>query len=272
MRFIAYTMAFSLLFLQGCASDPWQSEPGGADPGADRPTAHIEGAEEQVSTFSRLFRSDAREEVSPRVPVFQLRTAECRLVHACDRSGGQYRFVFGPWSSAAGPQDPGPLAYGEVAPPLAPRPAELERVPMARFSLIGAPSLPVDPRIGENQVDVFQIDSGMGLFWGVRPKVRSRRVYTGGYGSEFLFYVEPPLTPGGATAEHIVLVEPTAASSAQVYKLVGGQPVGGPVILTAGNRYARLAPDGTLTQSATVPPEIQAVMDYARQQRMAAGY
>lgn len=72
MRLIACTTTIVLLVVPGCSSDPgWQAAPAGAGPGADRPTAHIEGAEVTVVAISRMSRSGAGEEVSPSVPVFR---------------------------------------------------------------------------------------------------------------------------------------------------------------------------------------------------------
>jgi len=213
-------------------------------------------------------------------PGVRLQTAQNMVVRAGDRAGGRYNFVFGPYLAEPKPgfEDPDLLALGGVAPAFTTtrKFSALGAGPststMAVFSTAGAVAQPTGSEVDETEVEVFQIDSGMGLFWGVRPKVRSRRVYTGGYGSEFLFYVEPPPTPGAATAEHIVLVDPANTDRAHVYKLdQAGQPSGSPVVLRPGNLYARLAPDGTLTESATVPAAIQAVVDYAKQQAAAAG-
>lgn len=210
-------------------------------------------------------------------PGVRLQTAQNMVIRAGDRAGGRYSFVFGPYLAVPKTsfEDPDLFAAGGVAPSFsaaAKQQSGVELGTMAVFSTAAAAQAqPVGTQVEETDVEVFQVDSGVGLFWGIRPKVKSRRVYIGGDGTEFMLYVEPA-TAGEATPEHIVLVNPRNTDRARVYKLdSAGQPTGDPIVLRPGSLYARLNPDGSFSQSATVPPEIQAVVEYAKQQAAAAG-
>lgn len=218
-------------------------------------------------------------------PGVRLQTAQNMIVRAGDRAGGRYSFVFGPYlpEPKLSFDQPDLFAAGGVAPSftsLKKKPDQMSALSaadsapsaMAVFSTTAAAAQPAGSEVEESAVEVFQVDSGVGLMWGIRPKIKSRRVYIGGDGTEFMLYVEPPPTPGAATPEHIVLVDPKNTDRARVYRLdSSGQPSGDPIILNPGNLYARLNPDGTFTQSTTVPEEIQAVVDYAKAQAATSG-
>lgn len=216
-------------------------------------------------------------------PGVRLQTAQNMIVRAGDRAGGRYTFVFGPYLSEpkSSFDDPDIIATGGVAPSFSAVKDQQQQKGaradgpgtsmMAVFSTTGAVAQPQGTEVAESAVEVFQIDSGIGLMWGIKPKIKSRRVFIGGDGTEFMLYVEPPPTPGAATTEHIVLVDPKNTDRARVYKLDGGQPSGDPIILRPGHLYAALRPDGSFFQSDTVPPEIQEIVDYAKQQAAASG-
>lgn len=221
-------------------------------------------------------------------PGVRLSTAQNMFIRAGDRAGGDYSFVFGPY--LAEPKvsfdDPDMLATGGVAPSIAlskknkqsPQQrgaANRSSSTMAVFSTTGAAVMPQPApagRVAEEEVEVFEVQSGMTLYWGTRPKAKSRRIYIGGDGTKFLLYVEPPVTPGEASLEHVVLVDPVNSDQARVYRLdQDGQPVGEPIVLRAGHLYVRMNLDGSFTESDTVPAQIQAVVDYAKQQANTAG-
>ncbi|MCC6679103.1 MAG: hypothetical protein IT436_18415 [Phycisphaerales bacterium] len=213
-------------------------------------------------------------------PGVRLQTAQNMIVRAGDRAGGRYSFVFGPYLAEPKTsfEQPDLIASGGVSPSFttAKKVSNMGAGPstttMAVFSTTGATAQPTGAEVEESAVEVFQVDSGVSLLWGIKPKVRSRRVYIGGDGTEFMLYVEPPPSPWAPTSEHIVLVDPSNTDRARIYKLdSAGQPTGTPIILANGHLYARLNPDGTFTLSDTVPPDIQAVVDYAKQQAATSG-
>lgn len=217
-------------------------------------------------------------------PGVRLQTAQNMIVRAGDRAGGRYSMVFGPYLAEPKTSfdEPDVMALGGVAPSFTALRKSSDRAAldaagpsagtMAVFSTTAAAGQPAGSEVEESAVEVFQVDSGVGLLWGIKPKIKSRRVYIGGDGTEFMLYVEPPPTPGAATPEHIVLVDPKNTDRARVYKLdSAGQPTGTPIILKPGLLYARLNPDGTFIQSEVAPPEIQAVVDYAKAQAATSG-
>lgn len=215
-------------------------------------------------------------------PGVRLETAQNMIIRAGDRAGGKYSFIFGPYlvEPKASFDDPDLVAKGGVAPSFGSRKkkklselgAGTPASTMAVFSTSTAVAVPAgQPMADEEDVEVFEVQSGMSLFWGTQPKVKSKRTYIGGDGTKFLLYVEPPAHPTDPSVEHIVLVDPTNSDQARVYHLVDGQPVGDPVIIRTGHLYVRVNLDGTFTEGNMPPPDIQAIVDYAKQQAQAAG-
>lgn len=208
-------------------------------------------------------------------PGVRIQTTQNLYVRAKDRAGGDFSFIFGAYYALQKIDfnTGDPTATGGVS-------VSFETIQSgsnagsnahAFFSVDSAVTMSQGSVLPETQVEVFQVDSGAGLFWGIKPKVRTRRVYTGGDGTKFLCYVEPGTYP---TAEHFVLVDPLNTDQARIYKLnAQGQPGASPdATLSTTLLYAKLDAAGTLTTQATVPSAIQAVVDYARQQAVAAGY
>lgn len=220
-------------------------------------------------------------------PGVRLQTAQNMIVNASDLAGGRYRFVFGPYIAEpkGSFEEEDIVASGGVAPSItsskkvkmsalgaAPRADGPSASTMAVFSTTGAVAQPQGVQVAEEDVEVFEVQSGLSLFWGVMPKAKSRRVYVGGDGTKFMLYVLPPTNPGELTVEHIVLVDPINSDRARIYHLdEHGDPVGNPAILTAGHLYLRVNLDGSFTEINAVPTDIQAVVDYAKAQARAAG-
>jgi hypothetical protein len=209
-------------------------------------------------------------------PGVRLQTAHSTVVRVKDRAGGDYSVVFGAYmaNQKINFNDTDPSATGGVSVSFATlnSGSGLGSNAKAVFS-VGEPAVmssgsPAD----DDEVEIFYIESGFGFFWGTRPKAKSRRVYTGGDGTKFLIYIEPGTFP---TVEHIVLVDPVNSDAARVYKLdAQGQPGASPdvTLTTAALRYAKLNVNGTFDTSATVPAPIQAIVDFAKQQALGAGY
>lgn len=221
-------------------------------------------------------------------PGVRLHTNQNMFIRAGDRAGGKYDFIFGPYLAEpkASFDDPDVQASGGVSPSitaikkkfadLKPQAAAPRTGPapstMAVFSSTGSVAQPTGPAVSEEEVEVFEVQSGMTLFWGTRPKAKTRRIFIAGDGTKFLLYVLPPATPGEFTLEHVVLVDPLNSDRVRVYHLnEQGDPVGDPTILDSGHLYLRVNLDGTFTPINAVPTEIQAVVDYAKAQAAAAG-
>ncbi|MCC6679102.1 MAG: hypothetical protein IT436_18410 [Phycisphaerales bacterium] len=208
-------------------------------------------------------------------PGVRFQTTQNYYVRAKDRAGGDYSLVFGAYfaNQKLDFNTADPTASGGVSASFATLQAgsNLGSNAHAFFSCDCAVTMTPGPVVPETEVEILQIDSGAALMWGIKPKVRTRRLYTGGDGTKILIYVEPGTFP---TVEHLVLVDPLNTDQARIYKLnAQGQPGANPdATLTNNLLYAKLDAAGTLTTSATVPAAIQAVVAYARQQAISAGY
>jgi len=208
-------------------------------------------------------------------PGVRIQTTQNYYVRAKDRAGGDYSMVFGAYYALQKLDfnTGDTTATGGVSASFATLQSGSNAGSNAHafFSCDSPVTMSQGTVVPETQVEIFEIESGTGLLWGIKPKIRTRRVYTGGDGTKILVYVEPGTYP---TVEHFVLVDPLNTDQARIYKLnSSGQPGSTPdATLTVDLLYAKLDAAGTLTTAAAVPSAIQAVVDYAKQQAIAAGY
>lgn len=208
-------------------------------------------------------------------PGVRFQTIQNYYIRAKDRAGGDFSVVFGAYyanqkinfntadSTATGGVS---VSFNTIQ-----SGSNLGSNSHAFFNTDCAVTMTPGPVVPETDVEVFEVDSGVALLWGIKPKVRTTRIYTGGDGTKIMIYVEPGTAP---TVEHLVLVDPLNTDQARIYKLnAQGQPGSTPdATLTINLLYAKLDASGNLTTSATVPADIQAVVAYARQWAIAAGY
>lgn len=208
-------------------------------------------------------------------PGVRFQTTQNYYVRAKDRAGGDYAFVFGAYfaNQKVNFNTADPIAVGGVSVSFATiqSGSNLGSNAHAYFSCDCAVTMTPGPVVPETEVEIFQVDTGATLMWGIKPKIKTPRTYTGGDGTKILVYVEPGTAPA---VEHFVLVDPLNTDQARIYKLnAQGQPGTTPdAILTHTLLYAKLDAAGNLTTAATVPAAIQAVVAYARQQAIASGY
>lgn len=209
------------------------------------------------------------------IPGVRIQTAQTRVIFAKDRSGGDYKFLFFPYltNQKINFNDTDPTASGGVSVSFATLTAGSNTSSNAKavFSADDPAVMSSGSAVATDEVEIFYLETGVGFFWGVCPKVKTRRQYVGGDGTKILVYVEDGSAP---TVEHVVLVDPLNSDAARVYKLNGsGQPGSSPdITLTTSLRYCKLKVDGTYETAATPPAPIQAVVDYAKQQAYGAGY
>lgn len=208
-------------------------------------------------------------------PGVRIQTAHNVLIRAKDRAGGDYSLVFGAYmaNQKINFNDTDPSASGGVSVSFATINSGSNTGSNAKavFSQDEPAIMSSGSAAAETEVEVFYIESGAALFWGTKPKAKTRRIFTAGDGTKFLIHVEAGTFP---TVEHIALVDPINNDSARVYKLDGsGQPGGSAdVTLNSTLRYAKLKVDGTFETASSIPGPIQAIVDYQKQQAHAAGY